>query len=168
MWDLARGIQFIRSVKEDVYEIGSQDCKSGQIRLAVTSLTMTTKLSQLRMEITRARARPAMTDCLFPPRFHPALEIDQRQRALVLGRLLEGAVVELADPDLVGGAGAVLGEREPHQPARRLTRNIVAGKQHGAEHGLRRTLPLLRRQAEPARRLARIVWGADAVEIEPR
>jgi hypothetical protein len=45
---------------------------------------------------------------------------------------------------------------------------VVAGKQHGAQHGLRLALPLLRRQAEPARRLARVVRRADAVEIEPR
>src|SRR5450759_1268521 len=35
---------------------------------------------------------------LLPSRLHPALEIDQRQRALVFGRLLEGAVIESVDP----------------------------------------------------------------------
>src|SRR3972149_12212393 len=82
---------------------------------------------------------------LLAPRLQPAPEVQGAQGLLVLGRLLEGAVVELADPDLIGGARAVLGEREPHQPARGLARNVVAGKQHGPEHGLRRALPLLRR-----------------------
>src|ERR1039457_3246022 len=108
---------------------------------------------------------------LLAPGFHPALEIDQRQRALVFGRLLEGAVVEPVDPGLIGGGavlGVVLSEGEPHQPARRLARHVVAGKQHGAQHGLRLALALLRREPEPARRLARVVRRAIAVEIEPR
>src|SRR5450759_2772769 len=72
---------------------------------------------------------------LLPSRLHPALEIDQRQRALVFGRLLEGAVIESVDPVLIGGGaflGAILGEREPHQPARRLARLYLDGV--GAPH----------------------------------
>src|SRR5665647_2058694 len=34
---------------------------------------------------------------LLPSRLHPALEIDQRQRALVFGRLLDGAVIASVD-----------------------------------------------------------------------
>src|SRR5450432_1901076 len=88
---------------------------------------------------------------LFPPRLKPALEIDRGERALVFGRLLEGAVIELADPGLVAGLRVVLGEREPHQAARGLARHVVAGKQHGAEHRLRRALALLGRETEPTR-----------------
>src|SRR5215510_7043753 len=45
------------------------------------------------------------------------LEEHQRERALVLGRLLEGRVVELLDPAVVAGACRVAAERQPHQPA---------------------------------------------------
>src|SRR5205823_4522921 len=49
----------------------------------------------------------------------PALEIDQRLGALVFVGLLEGALVELADPPVLG-LGAVAREGQPHQPARGL------------------------------------------------
>src|SRR5262245_46320585 len=102
-----------------------------------------------------------------PAALDPALEIDQRQRALVVARLLERRVIELGDPGFLGG-GAVARQRQPHQPARHLTRDVFAAKQHAAERGLRLMLALVGGEAEPARRLAGIVRRALSVEIEPR
>src|SRR5262245_42344839 len=53
---------------------------------------------------------------LIPTALDPALEIDQRERALVVGGLLERHIIEIADPRLFGG-GAVARQREPHQAA---------------------------------------------------
>src|SRR5262249_60313371 len=94
-------------------------------------------------------------------------EIAACQGALVLARLFHRAVIELGAPGLIG-ASAILGEREPHEAARGLARNMIALKQHGTEHRLRLALTFLCREAEPSRCLARIARSAGAVEIQPR
>src|SRR6185437_5309097 len=104
---------------------------------------------------------------LLSPRFQPMTQIDGRERALVLARLLHGGIIKLCDPYLIR-ARAVLGERKPHQSARGLARHMIAFEQHGAEHLLRLALSLLCGKPEPARGLTRIVRRAGAVEIEPR
>src|ERR1700737_3084126 len=97
----------------------------------------------------------------------PALEIDQRQRALFGVGLLERAVVELVDP-LVVALGAVAREGQPHQAAGGLPRNRVALEQHVAEHRLSLILALVRGEREPARGLPRIARDAVPIEIDAR
>src|SRR5262249_56482517 len=77
-----------------------------------------------------------------PPALDPALEIDQRQRALVVARLLESRVIKLGDPGFLG-RGAIARQRQPHQPARDLARYVFAAKQHPPEAGFRLLLALL-------------------------
>src|ERR1700676_1159408 len=98
---------------------------------------------------------------------HPVLEHLQRHRAVVLGRLGDRRVVALLDPGFVR-RGAVARQRQPHQPAGGLTRQLVAVEQHLAEQRLRLVLALLSGQTEPARAIAEIVpRRADTLQIEP-
>src|ERR1700737_927423 len=99
---------------------------------------------------------------------HPVLEHLQRHRTVVLGRLRDSLVVAFLDPGFVR-RGAVTRQRQPHQPAGGLTRQLVAVEQHLAEQGLRLMLALLGGKAEPARTIAGILpRGADgAPQVEP-
>src|SRR4051794_32342119 len=58
---------------------------------------------------------------------HPVLEHLQRHGAVLVGGLGESAVIAFPDPGLVGG-GVVARQRQPHQAARRLPRQPVAGE----------------------------------------
>src|SRR3984885_1521389 len=77
---------------------------------------------------------------------HPVLEHLQRHRAVILGCLADRLVVTVLDPGFVGG-GAIPRQCQPHQPASRLTRQLVAVEQHLAEQRLRLMLTLLSGQA---------------------
>src|SRR5258707_10336006 len=98
---------------------------------------------------------------------HPVLEHLQRHRTVFVGCLGDRLVVALLDPGLVR-RGAIARQRQPHQPAGGLTRQLVAVEQHLTEHGLCLMLALLGGKAEPARPIAEVVpRRADAPEIEP-
>src|SRR2546423_15101735 len=87
---------------------------------------------------------------------HPVLEHLQRHGAVVIRRLGDSLVIAFLDPGLVG-RGAIARQRQPHQSARSLTRQLVAIEKHLTEHGLSLMLPLLRGKAEPARAVAEII-----------
>src|SRR3984957_1699492 len=87
---------------------------------------------------------------------HPVLEHLERHGAVVVRRLADRLAVAVLGPGLVRG-GAVARQRQPHQPAGGLTRQLVAVEQHLTEHGLRLMLALLRGQTEPARSIAEVV-----------
>src|SRR3979411_1142826 len=98
---------------------------------------------------------------------HPVLEHLQRHRAVVLGRLGDRLVVAFLDPDFVR-RGAVARQRQPHQPAGGLTRQLVAVEQHLTKQGRRLLLALLGGTPEPARAITKIIpRRAGAMEIEP-
>src|SRR3954454_23262398 len=109
---------------------------------------------------------PTLRTSVLAP-LHPVLEHLQRHGAVVLGGLGDRTVVAFLDPGLVR-RGAVARERQPHQAAGRLPRQLVAVKKHLSEHGLGLVLALLRGEAKPARAVSRIAGRADAVEIKPR
>src|SRR5450432_3540893 len=87
---------------------------------------------------------------------HPVLEHLQCHRTVVVGSLGDGLVVAFLDPGLVR-RGAVARQRQPHQPASGLTRQLVAVEQHLTEHGLGLMLTLLGGKAEPAGAIAEVV-----------
>src|ERR1700692_2572758 len=102
-----------------------------------------------------------------PAALYPVLKHLQRHRTVILGRLADRLVVAVLDPDLVR-RGAVARQRQPHQPAGGLTRQLVTVEQHLTEHGLRLMLALLGGQTKPARAIAEIIArGAGALEVEP-
>src|SRR5580700_9688400 len=94
----------------------------------------------------------------------PALEVNQRNGALVGGRLLQRRGVELGDPALPW-KGRIAGESEPHQATRCLAWHVIALEQHRAQHRLGLILPLIGGKREPARGLFGLAQTARAVEI---
>src|SRR5579863_8576817 len=90
---------------------------------------------------------------------YPVLEHLQRHRAVVVGRLGERLVVAVLDPNLIR-RGAGKRQRQPHQAAGGLARQLVAVEQHLTEQGLRLVLALLRGKAQPARPVAEVVARA--------
>src|SRR5208282_5221259 len=64
---------------------------------------------------------------------------------VIVARQLEIALIELANPPVLRILRAVLGELEPHQPPRALTRRPVADEQHMSEQGFRRRMALFGR-----------------------
>src|SRR6266481_7859859 len=98
---------------------------------------------------------------------HPVLEHLQRHRPVFVGCLGDRLAVALLDPGLVR-RGAIARQRQPHQPAGGLTRQLLAVEQHLTEQGLRLMLALLGGKTEPACAIAEIIpRRADALEIEP-
>src|SRR3984885_6309048 len=98
---------------------------------------------------------------------HPVLEHLERHGAVVVRRLADRLAVAVLDPGLVRGR-AVARQRQPHQPAGGLTRQLVTVEQHLAEHGLRLMLALLGGQTKPARAIAEVIArGAGALQIKP-
>src|SRR6266436_9289959 len=63
---------------------------------------------------------------------HPVLEHLQRHRTVFVGCLGDRLAVALLDPGLVR-RGAIARQRQPHQPAGGLTRQLVAVEQHLTE-----------------------------------
>ena len=60
----------------------------------------------------------------------------------------EVAPVEVADPLVLRAFGAVVGDGQPHQPARPLRQHAVADEQEMPEQRLRRPMTLARRRAK--------------------
>src|SRR5436305_9817871 len=98
----------------------------------------------------------AVAEALVLAALNPVLEHLQRHRAVVIGSLGDGLVVAFLDPALVG-RGAVARQRQPHQAASSLTRQLVASEQHLPEQRLRLVLALLRGKAEPTRGISEII-----------
>src|SRR5882724_11050157 len=110
---------------------------------------------------------PTLRTLVNPAALHPVLEHLQRHRTVFVGCLGDRLAVALLDPGLVR-RGAIARQRQPHQPAGGLTRQLVAVEQHLTEHGLCLMLALLGGKAKPARPIAEVVpRRADAPEIEP-
>src|SRR5260370_20776799 len=110
---------------------------------------------------------PTLRTVANPAALHPVLEHLQRHRTVFVGCLGDRLAVALLDPGLVR-RGAIARQRQPHQPAGGLTRQLVAVEQHLTEHGLCLMLALLSGKAEPARPIAEVApRRADAPEIEP-
>src|ERR1700704_4322302 len=98
---------------------------------------------------------------------HPVLKHLQRHRTVFVGCLRDRLAVALLVPGLVR-RGAIARQRQPHQPAGGLTRQLVAVEQHLTEHGLCLMLALVGGKAKPARSIAEVFpRRADAPEIEP-
>src|SRR6476661_7702384 len=119
-----------------------------------------------RIWISRRRDAPPSSH-LLAAALHPLLQHLEAHGAVVVGRLGEGAVVAFLDPGLFG-TGAVTRQRQPHQAARGLPRQLVAVEQHLAEQRLRLVLALLGGEPEPARAIAEILArGVRGLQIQP-
>jgi exodeoxyribonuclease-3 len=94
------------------------------------------------------------------------LDEGQSRAALVIVGGLERLLVQARDPAVALGVGAVLGQGEPHQPARPLRRHAFPVDEKLSEQRLGGRVALLGREVEPPRRLPRVAIDSGALEVE--
>src|SRR6266540_4992380 len=104
--------------------------------------------------------------CSLPAVFQPVFQVLAGRGTLAVAGLGKRAGIHLSNPRLVR-AGGVLRYDEPKQPERSLAGNLFALEQHAAEQRLRPVIAFIGGQAQPARRLDRVLGCAFAEQVEP-
>src|SRR5262245_54852858 len=107
-----------------------------------------------------------MPNRLPPAALDPALDVDQRQRAFLVGRLPEGAGMQVLDPGVLRARG-IARQGEPHQAAGALAGNGIALEQHHAKQRLSLVLALVGGKSEPAGSELGVLLADGTLEIEP-